>query len=270
MSQYYNYKTSLFILFISMLSYLVLIFTLFQSNSSFLDIGQASQFILLGFFEILMLLPLILYLRGNAKSIKHEFRVRWYGFKGIFELILIAFGMFLIIESIQFIIEIKFSTEMFYNSGMKLQSPINLIFAVPLIALITPVVEESIFRGYLIRVMMDRKYSKLSILLIQALLFALIHFSLKQAPFILFAGLILGLVAYSFHSIVPGIIIHGIFNILVLIEVNIPQVREYMFYSSAIIPLAFLILGLILLMWGFINVRKKVHVHRKRRGEKEE
>ena len=67
MSQYYNYKTSLFILFMSMLAYLVLVFALFQNNAFVLHIGQASQFMLLGLLAIIMLLPLILSLHGTAK-----------------------------------------------------------------------------------------------------------------------------------------------------------------------------------------------------------
>lgn len=270
MSQYYNYKTSLFILFTSMIAYLVLNMGLFYNSSIMGNISQASQYILWGIFEILMIFPLILYMIGNAKSLKHEFRLRWLGKAGILQFILIGCGLFLVLQSIQYIIDIKCCTDIYLDHTMKVQTPFNYIFVIPLVAIITPLVEEAIFRGYLIKVMLNRKYPVYIAVLIQALLFTVVHLSLKQAPFILFAGIILGYIAYSFHSILPGIIIHSIFNVLVLLEVNISDIREVIVFSSIWIPIASLLIGAIVLVWSLIYLHKKVHVHRKRRAQIEE
>jgi membrane protease YdiL (CAAX protease family) len=155
------------------------------------------------------------------------------------------------------------------NEELKVIYPLNYLLIIPVVAIITPIVEEAIFRGYLLRTMVKNNYSPVLAVILQALLFTVIHLSFRNAPAIFLAGLILGFVAYSFYSIIPGIIIHSIFNILVLVEINIPQIRESIIYGNQIIAWLIFALGLLMLMFGLVSIRSNIHVHRKRRDEKE-
>lgn len=81
-------------------------------------------------------------------------------------------------------------------------------------AFVAPVAEELIFRGYILRSL--RPFGKRFAILASALLFALFHGNLLQAPYAFLAGLILAYVTVE-HSISWAIGIH-VFNNLVLAE----------------------------------------------------
>ncbi|MCK4531148.1 MAG: CPBP family intramembrane metalloprotease [Candidatus Marinimicrobia bacterium] len=269
MSQYYNYRTALLILFMSLVAYLVLIFGFYYNPSLMGNTPQAVRYILLGVFELLLLFPLLLYVIGNGKSVKHSFRLRPISLLALRDILFIAIGMFILVEFIQYLVELVIGSESFVSADLKVLYPLNYLLLVPVVAIITPFVEEGIFRGYLLRLMLRNKFAPLIAVVLQALLFTVVHLSFRNAPAVFVAGIILGYMAYSFYSIIPGIIIHSIFNILVLVNINVPQIRESILYGKAYVPWLILAGGSLLFLFGIINIRNNVHVHRKRR-EKEE
>jgi len=269
MSQYYNYKTAMLILFMSLAAFLILVLGFYYNDSLMGNTPQATRYILLGVFELLLLVPLLLYVIGNGKSIKHAFRLRSVSLLALRDILFIAIGMFILVEFIQYLVDLVIGSESFVSEDLKVLYPLNYLLLVPIIAIITPFVEESIFRGYLLRIMLRNKFSPLIAVVLQALLFTVVHLSFRNALAVFVAGIILGYTAYSFYSIIPGIIIHSIFNILVLVNINVPQIRESILYGRAYVPWLILAGGLLLFLFGIINIRKNVHVHRKRR-EKEE
>jgi membrane protease YdiL (CAAX protease family) len=269
MSQYYNYKTAMLIMFMSLVAYIILIIGFYYNDSIMGNTPQAAKYIILGVFELIMLVPLLLYVIGNSKSVKHAFRVRSISLRGLRDVLFVAVGMFILVQSIQYLMEMIIGMDAFVNEELKVIYPLNYLLIIPVVAIITPIVEEAIFRGYLLRTMVKNNYSPVLAVILQALLFTVIHLSFRNAPAIFLAGLILGFVAYSFYSIIPGIIIHSIFNILVLVEINIPQIRESIIYGNQIIAWLIFALGLLMLMFGLVSIRSNIHVHRKRRDEKE-
>ena len=269
MSQYYNYKTAMLILFMSLVAFLILVLGFYYNDSLMGNTPQAVRYILLGVFELLLLVPLLLYVIGNGKSVKHAFRLRSVSLLALRDILFIAIGMFILVEFIQYLVDLIIGSESFVSEDLKVLYPLNYLLLVPVIAIITPFVEESIFRGYLLRIMLRNKFSPLIAVVLQALLFTVVHLSFRDAPAVFVAGIILGYTAYSFYSIIPGIIIHSVFNILVLVNINVPQIRESILYGRAYVPWLVLVGGLLLFLFGIINIRKNVHVHHKRR-EKEE
>ncbi|MCF7832649.1 MAG: CPBP family intramembrane metalloprotease [Candidatus Marinimicrobia bacterium] len=269
MSQYYNYKTALLILLMSLVAYLILILGLYYNDSLMGNTPQAARYIVLGVFQLLLLVPLLLYVIGNGKSVKHAFRLRPMSLRALSDVIFIAIGMFILVESVQYLIELFVGPESFINNDLSVRYSLNYLLIVPVVAIITPFVEESIFRGYLLRSMIRNKYSPVLAIIIQALLFTVIHLSFRNAPAIFIAGVILGYVAYSFYSIIPSIIIHSIFNILILVDINVPRIRESVMYGRAYIPWLIFAGGSLLFLIGIVNIRRNIQVHRKRRNEEE-
>ena len=269
MSQYYNYKTALLILFMSLTAYLILVLGFYYNDSIMGNTPQAVRYIVLGFFQSLLLLPLLLYVIGNGKSIKHAFRLRSVSLLALRDIILIAIGMFVLVEFTQYLVNLIIGSEHFVSDDLKVRYSLNYLLIIPVVAIITPVVEESVFRGYLLRIMFRNKFTPFLAIVLQAALFTVAHLSFRNAPGIFVAGIILGYMAYSFYSILPGIIIHSIFNILVLIDINVPQIRENIIYGKTYVPWLILAVGTLLFMIGIVNIRKNVYVHRKRRDEEE-
>ena len=77
------------------------------------------------------------------------------------------------------------------------------------LALFAPLVEEVVFRGAVLRSLLDdSRIRPLWAVVISALLFALIHLNPAQMPHAFLLGLLLGWVYYRTGSILPGVAVH--------------------------------------------------------------
>ncbi|MDD3716850.1 MAG: type II CAAX endopeptidase family protein [Candidatus Marinimicrobia bacterium] len=270
MSQYYNYKTAVLILLMSLVAYLVLVVGLYYNPDVMGKTPQAVRYIALIFFELLLLTPLLLYVIGNKKSIKHAFRLRPVPWRGMRDILFVAAGMFIVLELIRYLMQRFLDFEPLFRTDIRVEFPLNVILLFILSVIITPVVEEALFRGYLLRVMLRNKYSPLIAIITTSLLFSLSHLSYRNAPAIFVAGLILGYVAYSYYSIVPAILIHSMFNFIVLLDVNIPAARELILNASSWVAWLVAAGGILALTLGLMNIKNKVHIHRTKRQENTE
>ncbi|MDD3095806.1 MAG: type II CAAX endopeptidase family protein [Candidatus Neomarinimicrobiota bacterium] len=266
MSQYYNYKTAVLILLMSLIAYLVLVVGLYYNPDIMGSAPQALGYIALIFFELLLLVPLLLYVIGNKKSVKHAFRLRPVPLGGIRDILFVAVGMFVALELIRYLMERFLNFDPVFGSYYRVDYPLNILLLFFLSVVITPVVEEAVFRGYLLRVMLRNKYSPLIAIITTALLFSLSHLTYRNAAGIFVAGLILGYVAYSYYSIIPAIIIHSLFNLMVLIDVNIPAIRELVLGARSYVVWILCAGGIVAMTLGLLNIKNKVHIHRTKRG----
>ena len=80
------------------------------------------------------------------------------------------------------------------------------------ICLFAPLVEEIVFRGAILRVLLTRFSNHWASIIISALLFAVVHMNPAQMPHAFIIGLLLGWLYYRTGSIVPGVIIHFVNN----------------------------------------------------------
>lgn len=115
--------------------------------------------------------------------------------------------------------------------------------------------------------MLQRKYPPLFIVLFSSMIFFLAHMNASLILQLFLAGIILGYIAYFFHSIIPSIIIHSILNMLALVENNLPQIRENFIRGSETIPILVLVLGSIMLFLGMLGVKNKVYAQHKEKGK---
>jgi len=80
------------------------------------------------------------------------------------------------------------------------------------IALLAPFVEELIFRGAILRALLEKIKNHWWAIVISAILFSLIHANPAQMPFAFVAGLFLGWTYYRTGSIIPGVTYHWVNN----------------------------------------------------------
>ena len=76
-----------------------------------------------------------------------------------------------------------------------------------------PLVEEAGFRGLALTYFRRAGAPFAVANIIQALAFGIFHMNLLQGTYTFFAGLVLGFVAYRYHSLVPAIIMHALYNL---------------------------------------------------------
>lgn len=89
------------------------------------------------------------------------------------------------------------------------------------IGLLAPLAEEMVFRGAILRSLLQwNKHHWLGIA-ISAVLFAIVHGNPAQMPHALLAGLLLGWMFYRTGSIVPGVVFHWVNNTIAYASYNI-------------------------------------------------
>ena len=94
------------------------------------------------------------------------------------------------------------------------------------IAILAPVAEEAVFRGAILRSLLQHVRPVLAIVL-SALLFALIHMNPAQLPHAFLVGLLLGWIYYRTGSIIPTILYHWVNNTVAYVTYNLlPQALD--------------------------------------------
>ena len=86
------------------------------------------------------------------------------------------------------------------------------------IVVIAPVVEEFYFRGILFNYF-EKRNGKLFILILTSLIFSIIHFNVPATPTLFILGISLGLIKLTTDSIFITIIMHSIFNCIMLLMI---------------------------------------------------
>lgn len=112
------------------------------------------------------------------------------------------------------------------------ESDFGVYGAILKVVIMAPIVEELIFRGVIMHGLM-RNYSKVTAVVVSALMFALFHLNPWQFPATFILGLVLGTLMVRKRSIFLCIIGHAINNGLVLISIQYwDEIKQTSFYQS--------------------------------------
>lgn len=89
------------------------------------------------------------------------------------------------------------------------------------VGLLAPLSEEMVFRGAVLKALLQWKENPWVGIVISALLFALIHMNPAQMPHAFLIGLLLGWMYYRTDSIVPGVVYHWVNNTVAYVLYNL-------------------------------------------------
>ncbi len=89
------------------------------------------------------------------------------------------------------------------------------------ICIFAPLVEEVVFRGAILKVLLQGCRSHWLAIIISAVLFAIVHANPIQMPHAFLIGLMLGWMYYRTHSIIPGIVVHWVNNTVAYVAFNL-------------------------------------------------
>ena len=130
-------------------------------------------------------------------------------------------------------------------------NPIGIITA----SIVAPVVEEVVFRGAILRALLQKKWSPWIAIVISAAIFGIIHLNLTQGVSAFVVGIFMGWLFYRTRSIWPGVILHMMNNTISSLWSYLP---ENTFSSIPLSPTGYLLLfvpvGLFLLVIGIQKI----------------
>ncbi len=95
------------------------------------------------------------------------------------------------------------------------------------ICIFAPLVEEVVFRGAVLKSLLQRMESRWVAIAVSAFFFAIVHLNPAQMPHAFCLGLLLGWMYERTHSILPGIVVHWVNNTVIYVVYNIfPNLSE--------------------------------------------
>lgn len=137
------------------------------------------------------------------------------------------------------------------------------------ICIFAPLVEELVFRGAILRVLLEGLRSHWIAIVVSALLFALVHLNPAQMPHAFCLGLLLGWMYYRTRSVIPGIIVHWVNNTVAYVTYNIlPNAEDFRLidlWGGDRVRIGMAVLFSLLI---FIPAIVQLHLHMRRADEK--
>ncbi len=110
----------------------------------------------------------------------------------------------------------------------------NVFLSILIVIILAPLVEEFLFRG-IILTKLNNHLSQKGAIVIQAVLFSLIHFNLAQMIPTFLLGLFLGVCYLKFENLCAPILIHFSFNVFASLVLYIPENLYFIIYFIPII-----------------------------------
>ncbi len=171
------------------------------------------------FQSVLFLFPLYTYIYKKYGSTFSDFGFRRVPVIKTIKLVLKAFGIVFLFGFLITALQLSYNIQIpgfgQQDSHIPLfgTAPLDIVLAVVVVGVLAPVVEELIFRGFLLQTLL--KYVPTwAAALIVAVIFGLIHFEFQSAGILIFLGLILNWLYIKSNSTIPGIAFHVINNLL--------------------------------------------------------
>lgn len=203
--------------------------------------GNFNREIMYMLCEITTILVYYLIFKEREYTLKDRCSFKKISMKSLFKLILVVIGI-----SILSVTLIEMLNSFFPSYEEAIQDLVSSSIIINFInfVIIAPVFEEILFRGIILYNL--KKYINIySAIIIQAVLFSIMHGNVLQGIYTMILGIILGLIRYWTGSLWATIISHMIFNFLgsmIIIEIYTNLIFVYMIIGLllTIIPLYYI------------------------------
>lgn len=183
-----------------------------------LDIQQSGWFNVVAFI-LTFLTPILFFYffitKSEGKKLAFDFSTK--PFRVYLLIFPMMFGMILVANYTAELIPTTggFLGEMYkmYNGHLEnlSRNPISLIIMTVILA---PILEEILFRGIIMKGMINNKVAPATAIIVSALIFGAVHFNPWQFAGAFLLGLVLGLVYYKTKSLLMPILLHAFNNLL--------------------------------------------------------
>lgn len=122
----------------------------------------------------------------------------------------------------------------------------NNIFYFFLMVIITPIIEEILYRGIILNLFL-KKYSVIISLILSSLIFAFIHLKFIGFGYLFLDGLLLGFAYYKTKSLFTSILLHFLTNLMAMttshqyLELNSTTFPKYFLYTTILLTAALIV-----------------------------
>lgn len=155
-----------------------------------------------------------------------------------------AFGCLLLEISLHQYVPVPVDPEVEEWLGLLLSNPLGIVSA----CLIGPLAEEAIFRGAILRRLLEKKWNPWFAIVISAVFFALAHGNFEQGMTAIIMGCFMGWIYYRTRSIMPCFLVHAVNNTTaVVVAYALPESMAEQLGLPLSIGIPLIVLSLILI-----------------------
>jgi membrane protease YdiL (CAAX protease family) len=204
--------------------------------------------------QLILIIPAWVFISRRKLSVVTYLRLRPVPMKLAFYALLIGFGVAVVGDEISRLVNyiIPFPEEMAYGIQrmMQMNSMLDFLTMGLTVAVIAPVVEEMLFRGFFQR-FFEAKRGVTSGVMMASALFAVYHFNIYWLIPILLMATVMGAMAWRAESVIPTIVVHLTNNSLGLIAANVyPNGEPSWFVMGDHVHPFVLLIAIVLLVFG--------------------
>ncbi|MHB2149887.1 CPBP family intramembrane glutamic endopeptidase [Calditrichota bacterium LG25] len=181
---------------------------------------------------VFLVVPLI-YARIRKFDIVQVFRLKPVPAQIIYLSVVNAIGLTIIGDELDRIVQLIVPTPEWLTEMLKplrVQSGAEWLQVLLGAVFIAAVAEEFLFRGFL-QISLEKKGDVTRAVLLTSIAWTLIHQNPYWAIQIFVIGVLIGFVAWRTDSVFPAIVIHGIYNLIGVVLVNIDITEKFSFYE---------------------------------------
>jgi probable transmembrane protein len=192
-------------------------------------------FVVVGLFA---LTPTLISLYAPDMDIDREADSRFTWFEGKEKHILVGLlagaAMAAIAVGVAYVVRLMYPEATGSITGEGLLAGLPLPALVLVLVLCAPIIEETLFRGIIMRGLLSWRISSWLAILVQGAGFALIHIPETLTPvtigaliYLFLGGILLGIVRWRTGSLVPTVIAHAFYNAFVLVVTLNPSILNF-------------------------------------------
>jgi len=246
---------------------IISILTAFLSGGLVLGIGlsnpEASQkiytFISFIIGQGFMLLPLLLFLKLKNEPIIKTIRLNPIDLNTILFTTIFSIGIIILSDELDRIIQIFVPAPDYIvdlNDLLKPESLGGFILLFVAVAILAPLGEELLFRGFLQQFLEKHWKDVTRAVLITAFLFSMIHMNPYWFLQIYLLGVLLGFLSWKTNSVIPSLILHGLNNTMaMLISFSESNDNSFYLWHGHVAPWIILI-AITITVYSFKNITK--------------
>ncbi len=209
--------------------------------------------------EWLLLIPELGYLRWKKLSLVRVFRLNPVPVSLIAAAVVLTIGLVPLTDALDRLIEVWIPMPKDMEEMLKLSfdfhNPLFFYVAFFSATLFAGTFEEMLFRGFFQGVW-ERNFSAGWAIGISATLFALVHLNPWWLVQILILGILLGYIAFRSQSVIPGIFVHVLNNMIALFFLNLPEKGKNWYAVDGTVRWYWLALGIVLFAGAWTRMEK--------------
>lgn len=209
--------------------------------------------------QVLMVVPLIVFLKFKKLPLFHSVRFKVLKYSTIKPIILFSTGLIILSDEVDRIIQLFVPTPEYVLDLNYLLKPDSFLGAILLfiaVVILAPLGEEIVFRGFLQQILEKHWKDITRAILITSLIFSLIHMNPFWFVQIYFLGVILGFLAWKTKSIIAPLILHSLNNSMALLLSSLElQQNNFYIWNGHVAPWI-LIFACFSIFFGFKQINQ--------------